>query len=108
MPKAAVDEKDDAVARKDEVGRPGQAASMEPEPQTHCVSRPANHHLGRGVLPTNARHQRGTLRRRRRLGSFDHHRSNAIFVADHCKRAVVEGLGGPAAALVKATLTRKP
>jgi hypothetical protein len=56
MPKAAVDEDRDAMARQDEIGRAGQRPHMQSKAIAEGVHERAHGHLGFRVAPANRSH----------------------------------------------------
>ena len=56
MPEAAVDKYNRAVARKNDVGLPGQTATVKAVAEADTVQEAANDELGFGIPPADTRH----------------------------------------------------
>ena len=64
MPKTAVNEYGRVKAWQDDVGRPGEAAHVNPKPQARTMKVAANRQLGSGILAPDPFHERRALRSR--------------------------------------------
>ena len=56
VPEAAVDEHREPVPSKNEIGTAGKLSTMQPKPEPHTVSGPADSQLGHGIARPDTRH----------------------------------------------------
>ena len=85
MPEAAMDKHRCVIARKNQIGAPGQLSRMQAEAQARLMQAPAQHHLWLGILATDAAHIELTL-----LGRENVHQREAVASSMmRCRAAVI-------------------